>query len=517
MKKYHFFISIFIGLFIVSCRDEIYEEIIDNIGSTQILLTPEEYTSIAYDNPRELSQSEIFNIVDEFQNLNSEVNNAAITRSSDVFNMMVINKYYIKSGLKSTIEFSTTRNRNSSETDVPIFEVELSRANNNRDYVVVCGDERAAKVFFYVNDYCPCDEMNLETKYLFELSKKSILLEIELVEKIKCEKRDSTLNKISKELRIPKEQVSYEKIKKYIVTTDAVNTRSVLNPPGGVDKPMRIISFVNPMTKITWSQDYPYNNQFPIGPVFSGGKRYDMTNYSVGCANVATATLFSVIRPAMVAYSSSGETLVDWDYVTSMKNIYIDEDPTYSSPPRLVSMVTGLLLKIYEGTKSYPLYKEMEVYDENINLVRKNVIISTETKSGDMLDYIRKAATFSGDKNTVFNAESARQSLFAKKPVLLFGNGYYVDDSFQIAEGYKNQRPGHAFLIDGYFMTRRSGQVGDDHYWSVNMGWGNSMSKGYFKTQDNFQDCDIIFGWGGVYLLYYTQEQNMIYNIARSY
>ena len=159
----------------------------------------------------------------------------------------------------------------------------------------------------------------------------------------------------------------------------------------------------------------------------------------------------------------------------------------------------------------------MEVYDENINLVRKNVIISTETKSGDMLDYIRKAATFSGDKNTVFNAESARQSLFAKKPVLLFGNGYYVDDSFQIAEGYKNQRPGHAFLIDGYFMTRRSGQVGDDHYWSVNMGWGNSMSKGYFKTQDNFQDCDIIFGWGGVYLLYYTQEQNMIYNIARSY
>lgn len=517
MKKNIIIITTFIGLLIASCVDEIHKEAIDNVGSIQILLTPEEYTSIAYDTPRELSQSEIFSIVDEFQNINSKIENKEITRSADISNITVIDKYYIKSDQKGIVKSSITRSKNLQGIDIPIFEIELSKANNKKDYVVVCGDDRAAKVFFYAKDYYPNNRMSLETKYLFELSKKNILSEVELVEKIKSEKRDSTLIKISKKIKIPKEQVSYNNLKKYIVTTDDINTKSVLNPPGGVNKPTRIISFVNPMTKITWSQDYPYNNEFPIGPVYSGGKHYDMTNYSVGCANIAVATLFSVIKPAMVGYSNNGETLVDWDYVTSMKSIYIDEDPAYSSPPKLVSMVTGLLLKIYEGTKSFPVYREMEVYDENINLVRKNVIISTDTKSGNMLDYVRKMATFSGDKNTVFNAESARQSLFAKKPVLLFGNGYYVNDSFQITEEYKNQHPGHAFLIDGYFMTKRSGQVGNDHYWSVNMGWGNSMSKGYFKTQDNFQDCDIIFGWGGVYLLYYTQEQNMIYNITKSY
>lgn len=64
-------------------------------------------------------------------------------------------------------------------------------------------------------------------------------------------------------------------------------------------------------------------------------------------------------------------------------------------------------------------------------------------------------------------------------------------------------------------MTRKSGQTKNDQYWSVNMGWGLGSSHVYFKTEENFQNCDVVF-WATATtnVVYYTQEQSMICDIV---
>ena len=50
------------------------------------------------------------------------------------------------------------------------------------------------------------------------------------------------------------------------------------------------------------------------------------------------------------------------------------------------------------------------------------------------------------------------------------------------------------------------------------MGWGRYSFKVYFKTENSFKDCDVTFNYnadGSILITYYTQEQNMIYNIVK--
>lgn len=135
-----------------------------------------------------------------------------------------------------------------------------------------------------------------------------------------------------------------------------------------------------------------------------------------------------------------------------------------------------------------------------------------------MINYIKVVATYSGGTNAKFNPNTVLNSLLDQKPVLLFGNGHFVDKNHQpIDDPIYDSTPGHGWLIDGYCLAKKSGQARNDQYWSVNMGWGKNSSYVYFKTQDNFQNCDVTFPYNdeGVNITYYTQEQCMIYNIVK--
>ena len=52
--------------------------------------------------------------------------------------------------------------------------------------------------------------------------------------------------------------------------------------------------------------------------------------------------------------------------------------------------------------------------------------------------------------------------------------------------------------------------------WSVNMGWGKGSSAVYFKANNGI-NCDVIFHTDteDVNIVYYTQEQQMIYDIQK--
>ena len=507
-----------IGFFVTSCTDDVNDNINNaDIQSEKLILTPEEYVSIAYDNPTELSENDIRDIMNDFRYINSEFRNQPLTKSLHASNISVVNKYYLADH-DEVFEQNTTRSVNSAVMRVPIYEVESSNDGYSKDFAIICGDERAPKVLFYVCDYDFSGEINPEMQYLMELAKRSAISDIELIENIRSEKRESTLDKVSKELNIPKKLITKDIIENRIISIDDATTKS--NPIGGlpIGKLTRLTSKVGPLSKIGWTQNYPYNIQMPIDQVWDGRSVYT-GNIDVGCANIGVATLFSIVKPSMVGVTASGrQILIDWDYLTSKEYLYIDEyDPVNSSPVRMVEMAGSLLRAIYIGTKSKANRATVDGYDEDLNEIKVDAAVSTGTEPQDLIDYLQTMVKYSGTRK--FDPNLAKQSLQNLKPDLLYGNGHFTDSNNNaIKEEPYNKNPGHAWVIDGYCTTKKSGQATDDLYWSVNMGWGRYSFKVYFKTENSFKDCDVTFNYnadGSILITYYTQEQNMIYNIVK--
>lgn len=495
-----------------SCTDtDIVSNFID--GGTEynkIVLTPEEFVSIAYDDPKELTEEEINNVVLDFRE-NIEVGKELATRNSKILKVSIEKKYYITENNNAINTIATTRSSLSEELTIPIFEVELSSYGGEKSLAVICGDERVPEVLFYIDNYCSDSGIDNGTRYLLELSKKNILSDIQQVEHIKSTKRDSTLYKIAQQLNMPKGEISYLAIKDRITTTDEISTRNNNpgNPAGGVDRPRSyVVSFVNPLSKVIWTQSTPYNLAMPRMMIFDDNAGEYEGHIAVGCANIAIGTLFSIIKPYM---SFGNNQRVDWDYVTSVKSIkLIPGYPEFSSPQDLIDMISGFLAQIASATASTPSYEEKELIDINTgNRYMKSVITQTTTSTVNTVNYLRNMANFSGDVNTKFNGNQAKQSLFERKPVFLCGSGHEVDDNGNIIKNIG----GHAWLIDGVVIAKRPRRAGYDHYWSVNMGWGKG-STSYFRTSNDLQDCDVVFSTTEGNIAYYTQEMTMLYNIS---
>lgn len=517
MRKY--ILPLFLTAFLaVSCKDYI-DEVNYIPEKDKLVLTDQEYTSIAYDNPKEISEEDILNLIKDFQIINAKVKDEGITRNNELKSISLVKKYYISRKRNNVVCAASTRTANDSEIVAPMYEVKLAKNDKTEDFAIVCGDERAAKVLFYGEDCLLTDEMNIETRFLVELSKRSVLDDIEFVEEIKKEKRDSTLAKIGRELNIPLDKVSYEFIKDRITTEQFSTTR--INPPGGVDEPTkRVVSYVAPMSKVTWNQIDPYNTQMPIHKIADPSRKsFSENNIVVGCANVAIATLFSIIKPAITGRTSTNrQILIDWDYVTSEPYLFTNIfNPSNNSEPRMIEMIGSLMRSIYNETKSYPdtVWVEKTV-DGRVE--RHLCTEMTSTLPSDMIEYLQNKTNYSANGYTLFNAELVKQSLAEGKPVLLWGSGRFVDANNNIIEKSKDEKPGHAWLIDGFIMTKPSGQVTNDLYWSVNMGWGKDISKGYFKTEKNYNDCNVVFPLDKEKkenIVYYTIDQRIIYDIVK--
>lgn len=514
MIKNKYIIYILIAPFLLlSCTDSnIVGEFNDGeTDNNKIVLTPDEFVSIAYDNPQELNQEEISNIVLNFRD-NIEIGKEISTRSSETAKVSIAKKYYITEKKNSIETITATRSPISDGFAIPIFEVEINNNKGDKSLAIVCGDERVPEVLFYLDNYTPKSEIDNGTRYLLELSKKNVFSDIQQVEHIKSIKRDSTLYKIAQQLNIPQRDISYPEIKDRIITTDEISTRNNNpgNHAGGVSRPQSyVVGYVNPLSKVAWHQDEPYNYDRPIMMIYDdhGGEREG--NLLVGCANVAIGILFSIIKPTM---SLSNNLRIDWDYITSVSSIrYTPGHPEYSSPEDMVNMITGLLAQIAIDTESTPIYDDRELIDVNTgNKYIKSVITGTGTPPSNIPKYLRNIVNFSGNENNKFNGNLAKQSLFERKPVFLQGSGHMVDANGNII----GKAGGHAWLIDGVVITKNPRQANYDHYWSVNMGWGG-WARSYFRTSNDLQNCDVIFHSDNGYIAYYTQEMTMLYNITK--
>jgi len=99
MQKAKYLIyTLIIPVLFLSCTDyNIVNELKD------IVLTPEEFVSIAYDNPRELTPEEISDAVVNFQN-NIEIGKSIAARSAETTKVSIRKKYYITEENNRTVD-----------------------------------------------------------------------------------------------------------------------------------------------------------------------------------------------------------------------------------------------------------------------------------------------------------------------------------------------------------------------------------------------------------------------------
>lgn len=108
------------------------------------------------------------------------------------------------------------------------------------------------------------------------------------------------------------------------------------------------------------------------------------------------------------------------------------------------------------GTKSKPDKAMVDGYDEDLNEIKVNAVISTGTDPQNMIDYLQTIVKYSGTRK--FDPNLAKQSLQNLKPVLLYGNGHFTDgNNNAINEKPYDKKPGHAWVLDGYCTTKKIG------------------------------------------------------------
>lgn len=78
MKKVILSQLILITSILISCTDKLENTEVNNNPTNQVVLTSNEYASIAYDNPKELSEDEITNVIYDFKRINQNLKNNSL-------------------------------------------------------------------------------------------------------------------------------------------------------------------------------------------------------------------------------------------------------------------------------------------------------------------------------------------------------------------------------------------------------------------------------------------------------
>lgn len=122
MNLEKFYIPILLTLFLSACTDTYEKDIADcNVQSHKLILTPEEYVSIAYDNPQELPEKDIIEIINDFQSIASLFKGEVTTKGANAIQVNIISKYYLTKN--NTIDRrNITHSIDNSNLNIPIYE-----------------------------------------------------------------------------------------------------------------------------------------------------------------------------------------------------------------------------------------------------------------------------------------------------------------------------------------------------------------------------------------------------------
>ncbi len=416
---------IFALLSFTSCVEDRMEN--NQAQESAILLTPEEYASVAYDSTSTISENEAWALV---ANLKSSIS----TRSSR--NTATVRKNVI-TGLVQTLA-NAKRSIN-----VPCYEFTF----DGNGFAVVAADSRCPMVVAYADKGNLADTLvNKGAAKMLDVSKKIVLSQVGWYEKMKDSLQTKTLQKISQKIGV--DSIGLEDLKRCRVLLSCVKTRSFEETPDEGEA----WKMVNPMLKTTWNQCYPYNKELDKSKVQT---RKENNGYNaVGCVGVAVAQIVAFYK----AINTADNVTLNWNL------IYANPILTEKSEANVVNQVSHL----------------MKVVAKGINTTWSDTSDDGEASTWSAYNYLKTIGlTFdvrSNHKGYSMNAARIISSLDNGYPVLITGKD---------AGG----AGGHCWVLDGYQFVKRSSDTRmqvreNDTYIHANFGWDGTCD-GYYLVDRN--------------------------------
>lgn len=454
MKKLFYFLCAIASLFTIhSCTNEISE---DFISQKRVKLTQDEVFSISYNETKDLEDKTLFDMVNAFANLQ----NGTTTRSNAISFKIVKESFINKEGEFKEQE-QATRAINNDDITSKICEIEFSNGSSIGRTIVSANANFPAIIAFIPE--CSSEKMMEKTgaNALLHASKASYLYNTIKIKETVDSLRLPTLEKISKELEVPINEISYEKVKDDIIITDAEPiTRSTAVQIGDIE--MQIIeSSIFPLVKTNWGQEGPYNGYFCEGNYFdwvrteNGGKNY--TAVPAGCVNIAMAQMMTYTHSRRIPNISfpnpngHGVFYPHWDLMAQTPQIF---DKGASDTGRGDAM--ALILELYRQNKT----TSKKDWD--------GAVIASEVTEENMLKTMNKY--FNYKPKASFNGDMAWAALRAKRLIMMLTSD-------------------HAFIISGMLITEKSIATrqlvkSNDVYWHANLGWADKCT-GYYQLDSN--------------------------------
>lgn len=509
MKKYFMIIGL-ATLVLNSCVDEQIISERNETNKVQLDLSEEELASISYDDLSEFTESEVYGMVTNFLNT---INQEAKTRTFSKLDFKVKAKKY----LGDTTSYPTRSNLQMIDAPIPVYELSIDLGGNNA-YAFVSADKRAPGVLAFF-DRLPDNEQEVSeglnhpnTKAMVTLAKMQLINDVERIETLKKELRNKTIEKICQKLNISIDDYSFDKIEKN-VGIEGTTTR---NHGGIADLPaQQIIAYKEPMCKILWDQNEPYNRACPEGPrLISLGGGFSFIQQ--GCVPAGCVTIACMSIEACVERPTIGNIPMNWNYYKNAKILFEAHGGQQAQTPILELERAGkAIAHIYDELRSFSLY----AYHDGTKYV-----YATASSWGD--SYIMNNFNYTSPQN--FNPDVVLASLNANKPVYVSGQVYgtsTTDPNQMVWEG-------HAFAIDGYAILKKAttntlkSEVKKkvetranivqyyDMYWHIYLGWGES-SNAYFKLDSDATCTPEFIDQYGRYNLVPLKDMRIIANISK--
>lgn len=445
MKIDKLLILLFVFLCSISCTDDYNST--DSSMKSLVKLTPDELTSVTYDNAGLISPEQAIQLVREFEN---EIVQKNVTRADKATNISLKQHYNVVFDGTRLLSNSKTRTNEEETISAPIYELNM---DNGKGLVLVSGDERSPSILAYIPELPNPEEGSIEeVNLLLEWSKASFMASLMKQKEIRNKLKEVTINKIATQLSILPEEVTEQIILEntYVEYNSKLYTRS--KPTETI--PGQIYAYAAPILQTNWSQGQPYRSKLPVhDKVSNGWGGYSRNNVPAGCAVVNLAQLFAYCEPNMVANG----THIDWKLLKQTPKI------STSSSQERQNMVADLIKQLYEDANTHSDFNE------------EGIVTGSAT---DVNDFIRVLTSkVNANPHVKYDADEVYGSLRSFRPCVIRGEG-------------------HSFTIDGYIisekMTRQLVQI-YDVYWHAVLGWGSSDTAWYKLDLDT----NLVFEAGG--------------------
>lgn len=462
MKKFFYFVCIIASLLVFhSCSNDISEDL---ISSKKIKLTQNEVLSISYDETKDLDEKTLFDMVSSFAELQ-----AGATTRNNATSFKTIKKSFINKEGEFIEHKQATRAINNNGITSKICEIEFKNGSSIGRAIVSANANYPSIIAFLPQ--CNSDKMIEKTgaTELLHASKASYLYKTLKMKELVDSLRLPTLEKISKELELPINEVSYEKVKNHIAVTDAEpSTRSTPVQIGDIKVQIHLGTSIFPLVKTNWGQEYPYNGWFSTADVKdivdwvrteNGGK--DFTSVPVGCVNIAMAQMMTYTHQRRIPQTEF--PIPKQKGSIGMNGTFMPNWSQMIKTPKLDDPGAGGLIDAQRLI--------VDLYIENSTKSKKDydgAVTSSEVTETNMLKTMSKY--FKYKPKASFNGDLALAALKNKNLVLMLTSN-------------------HVFIISGMLFTDMKSTTRElvkfnDLYWHANLGWANECT-GFYQLDSN--------------------------------